>query len=171
MPNGWFQGGTMRYNLDTGAYAVPTDKSVEASSLDAVFGLFELMTELIELMDDATVRDQWVKYCKLYNATKEEQIAETGVAWSGLALPQAYSRATAYAAAQLKDATLARRAWSEFNAGEGEGYPSTMSFEATTIEPPKVLNAVEEAGFYTNRSAQYGLAAIQNLALIGDQLS
>lgn len=171
MPNGWFQGGTMRYNLDTGAYAVPTDKSVEASSLDAVFGLVELMTELIELMDDDAVRDQWVKYCRLYNATKEEQKAETGVAWSGLALPQAYSRATAYAASQLKDPALAKRAWAEFKAGKGEGYPATMSFDATRLRPPQVLNPVEEAAFYTNRSAQYGLAAIQNLALIGDQLS
>jgi hypothetical protein len=33
-----------------------------------------------------------------------------------------------------------------------------------------VLNPVDEAPFSTNASAQYGLAAIQNLALVGDHI-
>ncbi|MGP4917339.1 exo-rhamnogalacturonan lyase family protein [Brachybacterium tyrofermentans] len=39
------------------------------------------------------------------------------------------------------------------------------------IDGPAVLEPVDEADFLgTNGSAQYGLSAIQNLALIGDHL-
>lgn len=41
----------------------------------------------------------------------------------------------------------------------------------TRIHGPAVPEAVDEAAFVsTNDAAQYGLAAIQNLALIGDHL-
>ena len=56
------------------------------------------MAEVLTLIDDETVRAQWVKFCRLYNSTKAEQTAQTGVSWGDLNLRQAYSRATAYAA-------------------------------------------------------------------------
>ena len=51
------------------------------------------------------------------------------------------------------------------------GYPATHPFETVRVEPPRVLNAVDEGRFSTNASAQYGLAAIQCLALVGQELS
>jgi hypothetical protein len=169
LPNGWSQGGEVRYNLADGTFRGPSEKSVEVGSLDSVFGLFELMTELIDLIDDPEVTEQWVNYCRLYNATSAEQIAITGSSWGNQNLRQAYSRATAYAAHQLGDATLAKRAWKEFRTGHA-GYPESLAFTATRIEGPTVLNPIDEAPFSTNASAQYGLAAMQCLALVGDEI-
>lgn len=89
--------------------------------------------------------------------------------WGNQNLRQAYSRATAYAAHQLGDATLAKRAWKEFRTGHA-GYPESLAFTGTRIEGPTVLNPIDEAPFSTNASAQYGLAAMQCLALVGDEI-
>ncbi|WP_460796848.1 exo-rhamnogalacturonan lyase family protein [Microbacterium sp. GXF0217] len=169
LPNGWAQGGEVRYDMADGKFSGPDTQSVEVGSLDSVFGLFELMTELIDLIDDDHVREQWVTYCRLYNGTSDEQIAATGMRWGSQNLRQAYSRATAYAASQLGDPALGARAWKEFRTGHA-GYPETLAFAATRIEGPAVLNPVDEAPFSTNASAQYGLAAFQCLALVGDQI-
>lgn len=169
MPNGWAQGGTLRYNLADGTYAEETEPSVEVGSLDSVFGLIELMAELIPLVDDQRVTEQWVNYCRLYNGTSNEQIEITGAAWGSQNLRQAYSRATAYAAHQLDDVALAKRAWKEFRTGHA-GYPESLVFTSTRIEGAAVLNPIDEAPFSTNASAQYGLAAIQCLALVGDHI-
>jgi len=169
MPNGWAQGGTLSYNLKDGKYAEETEQSVTVGSLDAVFGLIELMTELVELLDEDDVREQWVTYCRLYNGTSAEQVEATGQAWGSQNLRQSYSRASAYAAVQLGDDTLARRAWKEFRTGHA-GYPEDHDFTSRKVEAPAVLKAVDEADFSTNASSLYGLAAIQNLALIGDHI-
>jgi len=167
MPNGWAQGGTLRYNLADGTFGEETERTVEVGSLDSVFGLIELMTELIALIDDPEVTAQWVTYCRLYNGTSTEQREATGVSWGSQNLRQAYSRATAYAAHQLGDTALAQRAWKEFRTGHA-GYPEGLAFTSTRIEGSTVLNPIDEAPFSTNASAQYGLAAIQCLALVGD---
>jgi hypothetical protein len=169
LPNGWAQGGEIRYNLADGRYAPMTEKSVSIGSLSSVFGLIEVMTELIALIDDPAVKAQWVTFCRLYNSTAEEQIAVTGTAWGNLNLRQAYARATAYAARQLNDPALALRAWQELRTGHA-GYPENHPFNTRRIEGPAVLNPVDEASMSTNASAQFGLAAFQCLALVGDQI-
>ncbi|WP_043619101.1 exo-rhamnogalacturonan lyase family protein [Nonomuraea candida] len=168
LPNGWVQGG-VTYNLADGRYAPMTERSVSIGSLSSVFGLIEVMTELIDLIDDAAVKAKWVEFCRLYNATKDEQRAATGADWGNLNLRQAYSRATAYAARQLGDQALARRAWQELRTGHA-GYPDGHAFTSKRVEGPAVLNPVDEADLSTNASAQFGLAAFQCLALIGEHL-
>lgn len=168
LPNGWAQGGA-RLDLDTGKYAEQKEKSVEVSHLGSVFGLIELMTELIDLIDDDDVRDKWVEYCRLYNSSGDEQKKVTGKDWGNLNLRQAYARATAYAAVQLDDDELAERAWKELREGKA-GYPEDQDFGTKKINGPDTLNAVEEGDFSTNASAQFGLAAIECLALVGDAL-
>ncbi|GIE95368.1 exo-rhamnogalacturonan lyase family protein [Paractinoplanes rishiriensis] len=168
MPNHWVQGGRT-YNLADGRFTQTGENSVSVGSLSSVFGLIELMTELIPLIDDETVRKQWVAFCRLYNSPVADQIAETGATWGNLNLRQAYSRATAYASRQLGDETLARRAWQELRTGHA-GYPESHSFATRRIEGPLVLNPIDEAGISANASAQYGLAAIQCLALVPDQI-
>ncbi|WP_261620658.1 Tat pathway signal sequence domain protein [Pseudarthrobacter equi] len=170
MANGWAQGGTLKYNLADGKYAPETEKTVEVGSLDAVFGLIEVMTEVVELLDDPAVTAQWVNYCRLYNSTAAEQTAATGASWGSLNLRQSYSRATAYAARKLEDPALAKRAWKELRAGQA-GYPDSLKFASTRVEGPATLNPVDEAPFTTNVSAQYGLAAIQLLALIPEHIA
>ncbi|GAA1642537.1 hypothetical protein [Actinoplanes couchii] len=168
LPNGWAQGGST-YRLADGRFNPVTTPSVSVGSLSSVFGLIELMAEVLPLVDDETVRAQWVKFCRLYNGTREEQVAETGTYWGSLNLGQAYSRATAYAASQLGDPNLGRRAWQELRTGHA-GYTEAHSFALTRIDGPAVLNPVDEADVSANASAQYGLAAIQCLALVPDQI-
>ncbi|WP_413802367.1 hypothetical protein [Streptomyces iranensis] len=55
---------------------------------------------------------------------------------------------------------------------EGDGCPdAAISWKSVRVEGPDVLEpGVEAAWVSTNATAQYGLAAIQNLALVGDKL-
>ena len=114
-------------------HAPETEKTVEVGSLDSVFGLLEIMPEIIDLLDDAAVTAQWVNYCKLYNGTSAEQVALTGTAWGSQNLRQAYSRATAFAAHQLEDPALAKRAWKEFRTGHA-GYPEGKDFSSVRFK-------------------------------------
>ncbi|NUT48185.1 MAG: Tat pathway signal sequence domain protein [Saccharothrix sp.] len=169
LPNGFIQGSGL-YDLDTGAFAA-AEPAVSVGSLGAVFGLVEICSELVGLLDEPGFTDAWLQYCRLYNGTAAEQIAETGQSFGSLNLRQAHSRLTAYAAARTGDATLAARAWREFHTGHA-GYPRDAPWRSARVEPPAVLKPVDEAAFVsTNASSQYGLAAIQCLALVGDHLS
>ncbi|RVX43746.1 hypothetical protein EDD27_6440 [Nonomuraea polychroma] len=168
MPNGFARGGGL-YDLDDGTFK-PTEPAVSVGSLGAVFGLVEVCSEVIHLTGDEAFTKAWLQYCRLYNGTAAQQQAETGQSWGNLNLRQAHSRLTAYAAAKLGDATLAARAWKEFDTGHA-GYPKTLEFKAVRVEGSKVLKPVDETAFAsTNASSQYGLAAIQCLALVGDHL-
>jgi hypothetical protein len=169
LPNGWAQAGNITYNLADGRFTGPAEKSVGVGSLSSVFGLVELMTELIALVDEPAVKAKWVEFCRLYNSPAAEQQAVTGSSWGSLNLRQAYSRATAYASAQLNDPVLARRAWTELRTGHA-GYPDNHPFASHRVEVPAVLNPVDEASFSANASAQFGLAAFQCLALVGDHI-
>ncbi|GAA1848757.1 Tat pathway signal sequence domain protein [Myceligenerans crystallogenes] len=166
LPNGWVQGGAT-YDLGTAEFSSGPDKAVSVGSLSSVFGLIDVMTELIDLVDEPEVEAKWVEFCRLYNGTSAEQREVTGASWGSLNLRQAYSRATAYAAVKLDDDALATRAWKELRTGHA-GYPDGQNWGTARIEPPAVLKPVDEASFSTNASAQYGLAAIQLLALVPD---
>ncbi|MGW2115180.1 exo-rhamnogalacturonan lyase family protein [Streptomyces zhihengii] len=170
LPNGFVQGGGVTYNLADGKFSGPAEKQVNIGSLSSVFGLIELMAELLDLIDEPAVKAKWVEFCRLYNATKAEQRAVTDADWGSLNLRQAYSRATAYAARELGDEALARRAWQELRTGHA-GYPHDHPFTSRRIEGPAVLNPVDEARFSANASAQFGLAAIQCLALVGSAVT
>ncbi|AOS63291.1 exo-rhamnogalacturonan lyase family protein [Actinoalloteichus hymeniacidonis] len=169
LPHGFYTDGE-RYDIDTGRYHLLEDHGISVSHLNAVFGQVELCSELIDLLDDPAFTEAWLQYCRLYNATAEEQEAELGESLGNLNLGQGHSRLTAYAAHRLDDAALAERAWAEFFGGAA-GYGPDIEWTTTRIEGEHSLNPVDEATFVsTNASAQYGLAAIQNLALIGDRL-
>ncbi|MFB4279685.1 Tat pathway signal sequence domain protein [Nonomuraea sp. MTCD27] len=167
MPNGFVRGSGL-YDLDDGTFK-PNGTAVSVGSLGAVFGLVEVCSEVISLTGDQAFTNAWLQYCRLYNGTAAEQQAETGQSFGNQNLRQAHSRLTAYAAAKLGDAGLAARAWKEFDTGHA-GYPKAHDFASRRIEGSKVLKPVDEADLSTNASAQYGLAAIQCLALVGDHL-
>ena len=169
LPNGWAQGGAIAYNLNDGRFSGPTEPSVAVGSLSSVFGLIEVMTEVVALADLPQVKDKWVQFCRLYNATSAEQREATGSTWGSLNLRQAYSRATAYASQALDDPALGKRAWTEFRTGHA-GYPESRDLTPVRVEGSQVLHPVDEAPVSTNASAQYALAAFQCLALAGDQI-
>ncbi|SMD22381.1 exo-rhamnogalacturonan lyase family protein [Kibdelosporangium aridum] len=169
LKNGFITG-EGRYDITTGTFATDT-VAVSVSHLSAVFGPVEMCSEIIAAADLPEFERAWLQYCILYNATAAEQIAAVGQSFGSLNLKQAHSRLTAYAAAKTNNPTLAARAWTEFERGEA-GYPSNSPWTSTRITGPVVLNPVDEATWVsTNATAQYGLAAIQCLALVGDRIA
>jgi len=166
-PKGFFTTGCT-FNLDTGEFSRGSESGVSVSHLSAVFGLPEICAELISLIDQPAFRAAWLSYCTLYNASDDVQRAALGESLGKLNLRDAHSRLTAYAARQTKDPTLAARAWDEFLGGRsGRGVRTDL--RSTRITGPAVLAPVDESfALSTNSSSQWGLSAIQMLALVGE---
>lgn len=166
LPRGWLAGGSS-YDTETGRFLGPGD-TIGVSHLNAVFGAVEVNAELLSLMNEPEYEKTWLLYCEFYNASPEEKERLTGFRpRRGYGIVDGHSRLTAYAAQRKKDKNLADRAWSEFYTGFG------VRTELTTrrIEGPEVLNPVEEGfGLNTNSVSQWSLAAIQNLAMVGEHL-
>jgi hypothetical protein len=167
MPHGFFNGDRMGYEPDTGHLHNMIGTKVKALHLNAVFGAVETFDELIRLTGDRAFEAAWLDYCELFNAPVEEQRRRLGMPHGAThALYVGHSRLTAYAAWKRNDPALARRAWKEF-AGEGKPRP----FRTVHVAGPDALNPVDEVAWVsTNETAQWGLAAIQNLALVGAAL-
>ncbi|HWA24190.1 MAG TPA: Tat pathway signal sequence domain protein [Lacunisphaera sp.] len=167
-PKGLFSSGLI-LNVETGAFEISGNDRASASHLNAVFGLVEVCAELLQLLDVPEFRRVWLDYCELYNAPREVQVQRLGSALAAGALPQGHSRLTAYAANQKGDAALARRAWEEFTRVGRGGREKLGPLPVQTIRGADVLRPVDEArGVSSNDTAQWGLAAIQCLALVGD---
>ncbi|MEU2056546.1 Tat pathway signal sequence domain protein [Streptomyces bungoensis] len=167
-PNGFVQGGGL-YDLDTGKFAVAGRPVVSVSHLSAVFGLNELCAELIHLVDMPKFKEAYLDYCRYFNATKAEQAARYGSDFGTLLLFQGHSRLDAYAAVQTGDAALARRAWTKFY--HSDGYTESSPWRTEKLTGPAALVEGGEASWVsTNDTALYGLAAIENLALLGDRM-
>ncbi|MET4061937.1 hypothetical protein ABIB35_003515 [Arthrobacter sp. UYP6] len=161
-----FLTGEARYDMHSGRFDAGRER-ISVSHLSAVFGLVEIASELISLVDVPGFEQAWLQYCRLFLAPPEEQEAEVGQPLAGIYLTQAHSRLTAYAAARLSDPALARRAWVEFAAG-GELLGNDVAFQLHPVSPPHVLVPVTEARTVsTNDASQFALAAIQLLALVG----
>ncbi|MEO0055599.1 MAG: hypothetical protein RLZZ50_1546, partial [Verrucomicrobiota bacterium] len=168
-PHGFLSAGAT-FNLDTGEFSLVRDGEISVSHLSAVFGLPELCAELDDLLDVPAFRAAWLQYCVLYNATPAEQRAAVGSDFGKLNLAQAHARLTAYAAAITKDPALTDRAWKEFFAG-GAGFGVRDSHRSTRVSGPASLNPVDESfALNTNATSQWGLTAIQMLALAGDRM-
>jgi hypothetical protein len=169
MPHGFFNAERMGYEPETGRLHNMIGNGAAASHLNAVFGAVEIFDELIALTGDRAFERAWLEYCELYNAPVEEQRRRLGKPHGGTdALYLGNSRLSAYAAWKRKDPALAQRAWKEFTGG-ARPYPA---FAPVRVAGAAVLNPVNEVPWVTtNESAQWGLAAIQNLALIGDALA
>ncbi|KAL3477634.1 hypothetical protein BJX99DRAFT_122933 [Aspergillus californicus] len=146
---------------------------VAISHLNAVFGMPEVISELLDYWgtDAPTgLKDIWLDYCYYYGATAAEQKARYGTSFSGISLVQGHSRLTAIYAKEKGNTTVAERAWDEFYNND-DGFTADESWTAEVVNGSAVLGPVEEASWVsTNAVAQYGLAAIQDLALVGGAL-
>ncbi|MBL1065537.1 Tat pathway signal sequence domain protein [Streptomyces sp. 7-21] len=169
-PNGFFQG-EARYDTETGRFAVQEEPRIDVSHLSAVFGLVEINAELLQQIDMPEFEAAWLQYCRLYNGTDEEAEAELGGPLPGnRSLRQAHTRLGAYAAARLGDDALADRIWDAFLHPQAD-WEYGEDTELRTERVTHTLNPTDWCGkVATNDTAQYGLAAIQNLALIGGRL-
>ncbi|GME23759.1 secreted protein [Neofusicoccum parvum] len=99
-----FVTGQVSYSLLTGEISPPLEDPgnggvVKVSHLSAMFGLFEICAELLDLLQTdvpAGFKDAWLEYCRYFNATSEEQTKRFGVSFGKLQLQQGHSRLTAY---------------------------------------------------------------------------
>jgi hypothetical protein len=166
-PHGFFTG-SADMELATGIFRLADKDKVSATHLNAVFGLPEICTELIALIDMPAFEKAWLQYCELYNATPAEQKAALGKDLGKLNLRQAHARLTAFAARKKNDPQLAARAWKEFLGGEAG--IKKLSKELHHIEGSSVLHPIDEAeGVSTNAVAQWGLTAMVMLDYLGDK--
>lgn len=169
LPKGFFTANLVM-NLETGAFSTPAPNEVGVSHLNAVFGLVEICAELIELIDEPGFKRAWLEYCEVYNADPEVQEARIGRSFNNATLKQGHSRLSAYAAWLQDKPELAQRAWEEFFGGRGV-YGRGPAPEPHRVTGPEVLRPVEEVPWVsTNSTAQWGLAAIQCLALVSEAL-
>ncbi|KAM0722407.1 hypothetical protein Q7P37_001848 [Cladosporium fusiforme] len=176
LKNGFVTGSGLYNSADGSLDPPPTDPSNEGivaiSHLSGAFGLMEVVAELIEQYDDELpegFQQAWLDYCYYYRAPAQEQTARYGENWTRLAsLRQDHSRLLAHAFYLTGNETYASRAWSEFNA---DGLKTEGSWEVERLNGSEVLAPVDEAAWIsTNEAANYGLAAIVNLAYVPDAL-
>ena len=176
LENGFVTGSAL-YDLRNWTLGPPpsdpqNEGEVSVSHLSAVFGLPEVVSELMQYLGDDLpegFEDAWLDYCYYFSAGADEQEARYGESFGSLNLFQGHSRLTAYAARSRGDAAVADRAWVEFF--ETDGFAPDAPWVTTPIARHDGLVPGDEAPWVsTNDVAQYGLAAIQNLALVGDAL-
>ncbi|MGH8855782.1 MAG: Tat pathway signal sequence domain protein, partial [Telluria sp.] len=164
----WFAAGAP-YDHRTGRFQGPGDKA-SFSNLNGVFGVVEMNSELLALVDVPAYRSAWLQYCRTYNAPKADIVALLGSDPGGRSMSDTNSRMTAYVAYHERDRALSLRAWREFFASDWLKGGSARH-AVRRIDGPAVLRPVDEmSGISTNGSAQWGLAAIQHMALGADTL-
>jgi len=173
-----FVTGVGLYNIYTGDIKPPatdpdnTKGEVAVTHLSASFGLPEIIAQITQYLGDdlpEAFDRAWLDYCVYYGAMAAEQTARYGQAFGKLSLRQGHSRLTAYAAKRLGNSTLAKRAWDEFL--NTDGFAPTLPWSSVTLNGSQVLTPVDEADWiFTNDVALYGLAAIEDLAQVGDAL-
>ncbi|MBX2815116.1 MAG: hypothetical protein KTR24_03930 [Saprospiraceae bacterium] len=157
------------FDPDTKELTEPEGISPTAEHLKIMFGLPEILSEVIQLVDIPDFDNAWLSYCRLWNASEEQMQEELGQIIRKPSFASAHSRLTAYASFKLKDDRLAQRAAVEFNSSNWREQNKRIT---VPLSGPEVLNEVDEASWVsTNNMAQWGLAAIQTIALVPDALS
>jgi hypothetical protein len=162
-PHGFFTGAALM-DVNTGRFAIDTQKAPNASHLSAVFGLTEICAELLRTLPEPAFRSAWLQYCRLYNADGATQLAELGKDLGKLNLSQGHARLLGYLAAQTRDPQRMAQAWRQFD--EGKAGLRDADFTVRRVRAPDVLNDIDEAArISTNGAAQWGLGALGLLAL------
>ncbi|MGP7795462.1 exo-rhamnogalacturonan lyase family protein [Sphingomonas sp. CLY1604] len=162
LPHGWMTG-SAPFDMASGRF-IDQNRKITLSHLNAVFGAVEVSSELIRLLDVPRYRAAWLEYCRWYNAPQADYLAKFGAPYGPRNLREGQSRLTAYAAFQDKDAALAARAAEEFLSGDA-GLGTWPADPRHTVD-----GVLEWPGVSTNAASQWGLAAIQTLALIPEAL-
>lgn len=168
------------YDSYTGAWSPPpTDPNntgnITVSHLSGVFGVLETIDQLIDHFGPEARNttqpflDAFLDYAYYYGASKAEQAARYGKDFGNLNLKQGHSRFTAYVAHKRSNATLVPRVWSEYlGDGSKDGLAPNAPWKTVRIDGSAALIPVDEATWVsTNAAALYGVAGIENLALVG----
>jgi hypothetical protein len=167
MPYGFYSGQQAAFGYDPATNKMyQLNDTIGSSHLSVLMGGPEIAYELTDLLQDKTWNSLWLQFASLYGAPKEEVVKALGKAGqTGMPGPW-YARMPAYAASATKDASFAKRAWTEFLA------PRTANqFDSRRVELPNAVKPLEEVpDISTNNTAQWCLNAIQLLQLVGDHI-
>src|SRR5690606_5545767 len=112
-PKGFFTGSSY-FDYKTGAFDITSSTDVQVSHLSSLFGLVEILQELLETVPHEGFKKVWLDYCCYYNAPTDERSGFLGTNDGRFNLRSSHARLTAYASVQLQDDLLAARAWQEF---------------------------------------------------------
>jgi hypothetical protein len=164
-PNGFSQG-TALYDMDTGRFAIESRPAVDTGNLSNGFGRMEICAELIQQIDMPAFEEAWLKRCRIATATRQEQEAELGTRLGDLFI-YAYSRGNAFVYARTGDESQAAHAWNRF-LHPLKAWEITTAWPKEARQVTETLNPTDWFDVATNEIAQWGQAAVQNLALIGD---
>ncbi|KAL5116442.1 hypothetical protein ACEQ8H_005678 [Pleosporales sp. CAS-2024a] len=180
LKNGFVTGEAL-YDSVTGAWNPPPNDPgnqgniTTVSHLSGVFGVLETIDQLVDHFGASQRNltkpflDAFLDYCYYYGASKAEQKARYGSDFGSLTLIQGHSRFTAYVANKRNNATLVPRVWSEYlGDGSKDGLAPNAPWTTEHIAGSQVLLPVDEANWVsTNAAALYGVAGMENLALVG----
>lgn len=142
--------------------------------LATIMGGYELMTELFDVIDYKPFRKTFTQYCKFYSMTGEDSERTKGTEnWGDINFRN--PRLTAFAAHELNDDKIAKRAWNEFMGGwsslSNEKRGMRNIYGSKLIGGSEVLNPVHEnPNVGTNGTAQWALNAIFMLELIANKI-
>ena len=161
--------GAFQFDPVTKAMVEPENPEPNLSHLSIMFGLPEVCSELIELIDLPEFKDAWLKYCAYSQAPADIQQQELGRTIKNYGFNNSQSRIIAYAAAMKGERELAEFAADYF---PRKIYNEPDGKLSETVGVPNVLTPIEEAWWLTtNDAAQWSIAAMENIALIPEALS
>jgi len=161
-----------RYNYDpaTRELTAPEGEPLMVSHLSIMFGLPEVVAEVVELIDVPEFKDAWIQYGTLLYASNDEKLEKLGSKVKSPGFKTAHARVMAYAAVRSGNEALKADAAHRFFSPPKEGGEPVLATKP--LKGPTVLNPVKEANWVkTNNSAQWGLAAMQVSALIPEAIS
>ena len=156
---GFFTGNkALGYDPATGRISYEGDPERQTTNhLATIMGGFEVMNELLPVMDQPLFSRTWLDYALNYK-TKAREITRSHFP---------VRRLMAYGAWQTRNPQLAREAWHDlWNRIEHAEAPQ---FSISTIRPPEVSAPVDEwNGLSTNDAALWSLDAIYMKEVLGD---
>lgn len=151
LPNRIFTGPkALGFDPSTGIITTECDSKLESSNhLMTIMGGFEVMNEMIRMIDLPEWKDAWLDHAARYKQK----------AWELNHSRFRISRLMAYAAYHKRDAMMAREAWDDlFTRLEHTPAPP---FQITTLFPPEVPAPLDECvSISTNDAALWSLDAI-----------
>jgi hypothetical protein len=173
LSDGLFTGpGGLSYDPQSGEITYDGKEGLtNKNHLSTIMGGFEILTELEDMIDHEAFWKTLASYGKYYSMPADDPHRNPhNRHWGDIGFRN--PRITAYAAATLKDAGMAARAWEEFlNTGHRRSSQFPHLYSSKKVSPPEVHTPLHENPWIgTNGTSQWGLNAIILPELIGDYL-
>lgn len=161
LPNNLYSGPLgLGYDPSTGKFNLSGDQErTHRNHLATLMGGFEFIDEMFNHLDIPEFKKTYTEYAKYYNMPQDDPQREADKKdWGDT--PFRIPRLTAFAAQNLNDSLLMKRAWREF-INERRGNSARDIYKTELIEGPEFIRPIHEAKrISTNSTAQWGLNAI-----------